>query len=233
MFNIVCIKWGQKYGPEFVNILYSMVKRNLTVPYRFICFTENSKNLNKNIEIFPLNENLEGWWHKLTLFKKNLFDLSGKTLYLDLDVIIVNPIDQLFYQKNNFIIIKDWFYSRPQYQKNNQIMYNSSVFLYNIGSYSNVWDDFEKDPEKFIKENNRGDQEWITKKIPNASFWPKNWCRSFKWSYHFKDLNYNFDAGFNDDTKIIVFHGRPNPPEAINGWKQYPPQKWINKYWRE
>ena len=38
---VVCLKWGNKYSAEYVNKLYSMVKRNLTIDYEFVCFTEN------------------------------------------------------------------------------------------------------------------------------------------------------------------------------------------------
>ena len=37
---IVCMKWGNKFGPEYVNNLYHMVKRNITLPFRFVCMTE-------------------------------------------------------------------------------------------------------------------------------------------------------------------------------------------------
>jgi hypothetical protein len=32
--QIVCVKWGTLYGPEYVNRLYAMVKRNITGPFR-------------------------------------------------------------------------------------------------------------------------------------------------------------------------------------------------------
>jgi hypothetical protein len=50
--NIVCMKWGTKYGPEYVNILYNMVKRNITRPFRFICVTESATNIKDEVEIF-------------------------------------------------------------------------------------------------------------------------------------------------------------------------------------
>ena len=40
--NIVCIKWGTLFGPEYVNRLYSGVRRNLDADIRFLCMTENS-----------------------------------------------------------------------------------------------------------------------------------------------------------------------------------------------
>ena len=43
--NVVCMKWGTMYGPEYVNNLYHMVKRNLTPPFRFVCFTDNGEGI--------------------------------------------------------------------------------------------------------------------------------------------------------------------------------------------
>jgi len=233
MFNVVCIKWGNKYGPEFVNILRAMVKRNLSLPHRFVCFTEDPTGLRDDIETMPLTENLIGWWHKVTLFKSTLFNLTGKTLYLDLDVVIVNSLDPMFEREEKFSIISDWMYSRRNVGGKNKIMYNSSVFMYEIGAHPSVWSEFAKDPETLSKKYSGGDQHWITENLPDASIWPDGWCRSFKWPYHYKDMAYDFDAGFVDETKIVVFHGSPNPPDAIPGWNAYPPSPWIADYWKE
>ena len=57
--NVVCLKWGSIYGPEYVNHLYNMVSRNLSLPFRFICLTEQSNGIVPDVEIFPLPEFLE------------------------------------------------------------------------------------------------------------------------------------------------------------------------------
>jgi hypothetical protein len=33
--NIVCLKHGTKYNSDYVNRLYNMVQRNLTIPFKF------------------------------------------------------------------------------------------------------------------------------------------------------------------------------------------------------
>lgn len=217
-YNVVCVKWGPKYGPEYVNILQAMVKRNLSLPHRFICFTDDNTGLNPGIETFPLTEtNLEGWWHKLTLFKSNLFGLEGRTLYLDLDVVIVDSIDCFFNNYDDrFVIIKDWN-SRP-----NKIFWNSSVFVYDVGKLSFVWDTYTGDKCRRL---GGGDQIWITKQIPDATNWPSTWCRSFK---------YECKEGVPEGCKIVIFHGQPNPPEALAGKiLTYPAAPWIADYWKE
>ena len=43
--NVICIKWGTKFGPEYVNRLYKMVQKNLSLPHRFVCFTDSAEGL--------------------------------------------------------------------------------------------------------------------------------------------------------------------------------------------
>ena len=33
--NVLCMKWGTPYGPEYVNVLHAMVRRHLQRPFRF------------------------------------------------------------------------------------------------------------------------------------------------------------------------------------------------------
>jgi len=70
MNYVVCLKHGTKYSSEYVNKLYSMVSRNLTIPFKFVCLTENSSGLDKNIEHIPLylDPRLTGWWYKPYFF---------------------------------------------------------------------------------------------------------------------------------------------------------------------
>ena len=42
MINFVCIYYGNKYTFPYVKNLHNMVERNLTIPHRFICFTDNT-----------------------------------------------------------------------------------------------------------------------------------------------------------------------------------------------
>ena len=67
---VVCLKYGDKYSAEYVNRLYNMVKRNLTITYEFVCFTENSKGIDPHIRIEPLpGLPVTGWWFKPMFFK--------------------------------------------------------------------------------------------------------------------------------------------------------------------
>ena len=48
--NVICIKWGNKFGADYVNRLYKMVEKNLTLEHRFVCFTDDSKGIVEGVE---------------------------------------------------------------------------------------------------------------------------------------------------------------------------------------
>ena len=43
MINVVCVNWGLKFKPIYTQTLYNMVQRHLTVPHKFICYTNHIK----------------------------------------------------------------------------------------------------------------------------------------------------------------------------------------------
>ena len=88
--NVICIKWGTKFGSEYVNRLYRMVEKNLSIPHRFVCFTDNAEGVTDGIEVRelpPYEDNTaigDKGWRKLSLFNEQLADLKGTALFLDL-----------------------------------------------------------------------------------------------------------------------------------------------------
>lgn len=224
---IVCLKHGDKYDAEYVNVLYNMIQRNCTVPHEFVCFTENSRGLNRNITVRPLPEipNAKGWWYKPMFFNPD-FELKGTILFFDLDVIIFRNIDYLFsYSPNQFCILKDFNRSvRAQWKK-----FNSSVFRLETGSLPHVYNDFIKNPSEAIRRFH-GDQDWIFHKVKNGfQYWPNEWIQSYKWEMRNrptlirqKDGTKNFrESGapiIQPSTSVAVFHGEPNPHNCIDEW---------------
>ena len=46
---VICMKWGTKYGPEYVNRLYAMVSRHLTLDFQMVCLTDNADGIHPNV----------------------------------------------------------------------------------------------------------------------------------------------------------------------------------------
>lgn len=156
--TVVCVKWGNKYGPEYVSNLRAMVAKNLIGSYKFVCLTDDPTGL--ECDTMPLPGNLAGWWNKVYLFKPGLF--NGKVLYLDLDVCITGSLAPLITSHG---IIKDWHLPT----------YNSSVMVWNAGDHADIWEKFTPD----IATRLHGDQDWITE-LGGWELIPTEWCVSYR-----------------------------------------------------
>jgi hypothetical protein len=155
-YNLVCVKWGDKFSPEHVNRLYRMAKKNISLPFNFYCWTEDPTGLYDEINIVPLDETLDlkAWWWKLTLFKEN--NLKGINLFLDLDVVIQNNIDHLFdiakHDKLTLIdrSIEDYFenltyekdHDEQRYLHVTSSVYNSSIMIWYANENQDLYKTF-------------------------------------------------------------------------------------------
>ena len=95
MINIYTVKWGFKYGPEYVNSIFEQCKKHITSEFQFYCLTEHAGDLDPEINVIPLPEDnyYEKWWNKLHLFDRRIVRQQGEKLFLDLDIGIQNNID--------------------------------------------------------------------------------------------------------------------------------------------
>jgi hypothetical protein len=242
--NIVCMKWkrengADKFGPEYVNRLHNMVKKNLTIPHRFVCFTDDSTGFDAEIESFPLPPvKLRGGlpergWKKLGILSKKLGDLTGTALFLDLDIAVVGNIDGLFKLPGEFIVARD--------KQGNEVEGNSSVFRFEVGKHQDILDFFEKNFEDIRKEVRR-EQQFLSNEMTKKGifqFWPDNWCMSFKYNVMLPfPINWFVTPKIPKGAKVVIFHGRPTPVAAREGYtakfglRRVRPLKWLDEVWK-
>lgn len=174
MLTLACVlsNPGEKYNDLHVARLRKQIKLNQ--PYRFVCVKDSP---------------FDGWWAKMSLFEPQRF--SGRVLYLDLDVEVLKPLDEIADFPAPFGMIKDW----------NVPGYNSSVMVWDAGYLDYLYEKFTKDPEKFMSIYH-GDQNFITDYAKPAKF-PTKWCSSYK--KHVKSDT------LPAETKIICYHGKTKP----------------------
>lgn len=234
--NVICMKWGTKYTYKDVNVLRSMVKRHLTIPHRFVCLTEDREGIDKEIECFDLppievpKEKDVSPWRKLGMFSKTIGDLSGKALFLDLDIVILENIDCFFNFSNKFTIIENW-------TQKGQGIGNSSVYCFTIGQHFDVLEHYNNNIKE-VTTKYSNEQIYLSKKIGDITYWPDSWCKSFKRHCIPPYIIRYFKAPERPaDAKIVVFHGNPKPEDAIHGgfygniFKYIKPCKWIEESW--
>jgi hypothetical protein len=192
-YNVIVVKWGDKFTAEHVNRLYRMAKRNITLPFNFYCYTEDATDVYDEVNIIPLDESLdlEKWWWKLTLFKEN--SLNGINLFLDLDVVIQNNIDHLF----NVAMHDKLVLISPNYDnvENNTIeydqhtfpYYNSSIMIWYNNEMQLIYDKFHKDINLY-KNVYYGIDRFMSYEIDQAYFIPLN-----QNEYYYRSSMYNYD----------------------------------------
>lgn len=253
-YNVICIKWGTRYSTEYVNRLYRMVKRNTTLSFHFYCFTDDSDGLCNEIIPKPLpvlnvkpEENKYVYRKEVGLCDDNLGGLNGqRVLYFDLDIVIVENIDCFFQHPsgNDFVIINDW---------NTQADHvgQASCYSWVVGELGYAKEYFERHPREVVEKYFTASQEYLSAKVieryGKLNFWPDSWCRSFRFHCMPKGLLRHFiTPRIPDKAKILVFHGSPNPHEAIQGiwstgkkpsvlkriYKVVKPTAWIEDYWK-
>ena len=241
MENIICMKWGTKYGANYVNILAGMVRRHISRPHRFVCFTDDGNGLHPDIETRPLPElDLPGHlpergWNKLTVLGEKLADLEGQALFLDLDVVILDSLDSFFELSGEFRIIHDWDFK-------GKIIGNSSVFRFEIGKHADVLEHFLTHGEE-VRAQHRNEQAYLSHAIHAKGileYWPDEWCRSFKrHCIRPFPLGYFVQPVKPEGAKVVIFHGNPNPDTAIKGfigkygYRAVRPTQWVAEIWKE
>ncbi|MDB5732899.1 MAG: hypothetical protein JWQ03_2794 [Variovorax sp.] len=244
--HVICIKWGTKYGPHYVNNLYAMARRYLDGDFRFVCLTDDAQGIRAEVECFPIprldiRPEAAGVpdraWRKLTTFSRDLTDvygLHGTALFLDLDVVVVGRLDAFFEQPGEVLIIKD-------YRRSWRVTGNSSVYRFELGAHPDVLDHFRAH-EAALRETFRNEQAYLSDYLHGQGrlgYWPRAWCPSFK--YHGIPVwptNYWRAPFVPRGARIMIFHGECNPPDALAGrrnrrFRYIRPARWVAEYWHE
>lgn len=207
--RVLCVKWGDKYGSEWVTRLRGMVAKHLPIPHQFVCITEQPVD---GVECIPFISDLPGWWAKLELFATGRF--PGDNMYLDLDVVVRSSLEKLHRcldgDRTRLWALDDFSYSlvTPKALGEDAVRtlggvgtINSSVMLWNGDAAKRVWTQFDPDCMKVL----HGDQNWITQALwpDKINLIPPGIANSYK--YHV--LRGAAPA------PITVFHGQPKAPD--------------------
>jgi hypothetical protein len=166
--SIVTVKWGDKYSAEDVNALYNH-------KYPFFCYTDDPKGLHPNIQVIPIEDDLEVWWNKLSMFKRDFGGIKGKIIYFDLDVVIQNDIETLL-AYDTFTLIKCYWKPYKELHTTgirHDMNINSSVMVWNANENVHIWEHFNSDPEWFML-NYRGIDGFMFHEDLEAEFFKEN-----------------------------------------------------------
>ena len=220
MKQVICINWGTKYGPPFINRLYAMVARNITPPFRFTCFCDNSDGIRPEVDCQPLPEidydipkTKRGIWPKSRLWGAKLGDLSGPVLFMDLDVVVTGSLDDFFTYGDPDQVVLSRNPAKP-FERLGQ----TSVFRFPVGKLKPLQDRFRTDPLR-IAEEYVWEQRYVTRNAPGGvDLFPKSWVRHFRYQCIPPfPLNFALAPRLPKDARIVIFPGGVFPEQAITG----------------
>lgn len=227
MKQVVCVKWGTGYGPDYVNRLYGMVARHVTGPFRVVCLTDDRQGIRPEVECFDLPElgcehpkNTMGKWRKQILWGRTVPGLEGVALFVDLDSVIVDSIDPYFEfgSPDDVILARNW--ARPL-----QRLGQTSVFRFKVGGNPHILENFRADPQG-VADRHQFEQHYVTASVTGGiKFWPEEWTRHFRLHCLPKfPLRYFQAASLPAGARIVTFPGGPNPDDVMVGrWNRKAP----------
>lgn len=223
MNTVACCLWGDwPYGPVYVNRLYRAVMRNSSRVDRFVCMADGDHEalrpvIEGDVELWPLGSKaFPGNIRKFDVYRPEN-GLFGQVLLLDLDVIPVGNLDDMFLIPKEFLILEDLW--RPAYP-------GGSVIRFEAGSEwaNHVWRFISQWPGQLGKSERRVFDHLL-----------RNYGGTVDWAYwqHAlpgqivdakprKTQPWIIDA-LPGDARMVVFHGKPRPHEVE--------RQWIYEHW--
>ncbi|WP_333830031.1 hypothetical protein [Pararhodobacter sp.] len=102
--QIVFVKWGTKFGPEYVNGLVDGVAAHASLPVTFICFTDSADGIDPRVQIRPFPDlgvpvatmtGRGGSLLKMSMFLRGQLATGVPTIYIDLDSSVSGDVARL------------------------------------------------------------------------------------------------------------------------------------------
>lgn len=244
---VLCMKWGTLYPAGYVNVLYNAVHAHLREPFRFVCLTDDSAGLLPVIEAYPIPDlplRPQDWragaWPKLGVFKRDLYGLSGRALFIDLDSVIVGDLGPLFTREGRLILLDGGENWRPKAKGTALPLPATGVFAFTLGTLGHIVDTFRQDPAGHA-DRLKLEQAFVGEMVPDADYWPADWVQSFK--RHLRRPvgidRFLPPRAPSSGCKIVAFHGEPRPIALTRreNWARFPrygagPVDWVADYWQ-
>jgi hypothetical protein len=237
MLTVLTFKWRpapgyrSTFGPDTVNTLYSMVRRNYSKPFKLVCLTDDPAGISPWVEVQPLWDDFPGvlpanymtnypvCYRRLRMFSKEVKSLLGERFVaLDLDVVLTGDVTPLWSRWEDFVIYKGQNPTTP---------YNGSMVLMTTGSRSRVWEEFDpvKSPKHAASMGFFGsDQGWISACLGSKEkvFTKADGVYSFR-----NDLRMS-GGKLPPNSRVVIFHGHADP------WDRDIQRRhsWIAKHYR-
>ena len=198
--NFITLKWGEKYGPIYVNRLYGRLVTHYKKPFTLTCYTDNPIGIRSEVFIKSINDLRPYDTDRVFTYEKIILtEKHEEGCWLDLDILIHKDITNVFKTKKSFTMIWNHW---NDYMKRSLLWYGkgSSCHVNSSFVYFNNADWFAK-----YTHDNWDKISWTYKSLDKYMFYQHH--RNNRLNYWPKNLvsNYNIE-GFELKKKITLFN---------------------------
>lgn len=243
---IICMKWGKLYGADYVNVLFRACRGTTPRPFRFVCLTDDNTGIDPEVETFPIPDiGLEqshfrgGGWPKFSVFLRDLYGLTGRALFVDLDTMVLSDLGPLFDQPGRLVALDGGPNWRPR-GGNAPPETGTGIFAFDIGREHETLDKLLSDRDNIVQKYGY-EQTALGALAPSVDYWPQGWVISFK-----RHLRRGLMTDVvipprapGPEAKVLAFHGLPRPHDLVRKgiWGRFPHVgrgeiPWMVDYWR-
>jgi hypothetical protein len=212
MRTVVCVlktgKWKAhqreiSYSDRHVRWLQKQVQK-YAPGAPFVCLSDIAI---PGVDTIPLKHGWPGWWSKIELFRLDI----GPVLYLDLDMVITGPLDDLMNYPHEFTA---W----ENVSKAGGAI-NSSVMAWS-GPHASIYDPFAANPKRWMAEcvtkKCWGDQGFIERHVGQWQGWQSMFPGAVvSYKHHILRQRRNDPKR---EMRLVSFHGKPKPWEVKRSW---------------
>ena len=206
IYNILTVKFGNKYDSEFVNKLYREIcyfSRGYYINrwINFYCYTDNPEGLMHGINVIPAKTDptLKGVWNKLRLFDPSMpYVRKGHyNIYLDLDTFVQ---DCIFTRFSHFgekdwstlhVCGAPWKSDKNRYGRlsSYDVTIHSSVMSWNALSQFEIWNHFSNNGlrDYYMRKYSGGMDRFLAHEDINMKTFKRGFVRSMKHDKNIKD----------------------------------------------
>lgn len=211
---VCCFYWTgdrwQKDGREqlYINRLYHMVNRNLTIPFKFICFTNEITNLVPGIFVQRFDTPSKiGVLPRMWMFSEESGLFGHQVLALDLDIVIVGSLDDIASYQGEFC-------SRSKFAPGQTWKLDGDVTSFEAGPVAceRFWTPFRDDPKRIVDLTRGRERMWFREVlgIRGGDRWDiETPGQVVSYKRHVLRNHNNLPAR----ARIVSCHGKPRPHE--------------------
>lgn len=182
MLSVVCWRWGSLFGPEYVNRMRAMLERNLHLPHRLICLTDDQVGVDSRVECVPLPKEFAGTFRcrrRMWQYSRDRVDLFGpRFLSVDLDLVVTADITPVVDRPEPIVMLRIGYAD----------VLSGSFILCDTGALHGAYERYRSHPDEFTHATglkNASDQAMLNLHIKSTGMRIAEWKESDGFAVYF------------------------------------------------